>query len=451
MIKFRCPNCQTKLGVPDEYAGRRVRCNKCGQPTIVPKPIAEVPVASPLPPSPAPKSPPAQIEPLRSPLPQESELLDLLNDQLTKIQEDPNAKLLRQTRRDKLAKEKIKLSPHNATQKPDNPSMCPSDSDSSSFLTDIIPDVLHFPLSLLLSVLLMAVVIGIWIVRSRAAQSPLGFFAVVVFMAAATGIRLLSVNRTFVAGVLAMILGMTGFIAGRVAIVKYVVTPSMQQQANQEILTKLPAILSDPKMQLPQNQSANSLAKNTGFMACAAIIAAVEQDDADPAIARKIAITILRKMDKSLIDIANEAGTAPRPMTDEDIEKMAKKMGEEMEKNKNNPAVMRKTVSRVTGTTNTTTTAGSDTQSPQNKETQVMEKAQTHMDKWLEDKSEGLSAARNYYPAISQLMMQTKLLRILENPKKTFIFAMIMTVGLLDMTWILIGLTSAYITASLEL
>jgi DNA-directed RNA polymerase subunit RPC12/RpoP len=37
MIKFNCSSCQKKLGVPDEYAGRRVRCPKCEEPSIVPK------------------------------------------------------------------------------------------------------------------------------------------------------------------------------------------------------------------------------------------------------------------------------------------------------------------------------------------------------------------------------------------------------------------------------
>lgn len=37
MIKFRCGSCNQKLGVPDEYAGRRVKCTKCGEVTIVPE------------------------------------------------------------------------------------------------------------------------------------------------------------------------------------------------------------------------------------------------------------------------------------------------------------------------------------------------------------------------------------------------------------------------------
>jgi DNA-directed RNA polymerase subunit RPC12/RpoP len=38
MIKFRCSNCNKKFGVPDDYAGQRIRCNTCDCHTIVPKP-----------------------------------------------------------------------------------------------------------------------------------------------------------------------------------------------------------------------------------------------------------------------------------------------------------------------------------------------------------------------------------------------------------------------------
>ncbi|MEN6307598.1 MAG: hypothetical protein ABFD91_07575 [Anaerohalosphaeraceae bacterium] len=42
MIKYVCPSCHQKLGVPDNYAGHRVRCNKCNEPSVVPKPATEV-------------------------------------------------------------------------------------------------------------------------------------------------------------------------------------------------------------------------------------------------------------------------------------------------------------------------------------------------------------------------------------------------------------------------
>jgi DNA-directed RNA polymerase subunit RPC12/RpoP len=42
MIKFRCSNCNKKFGVPDDYAGRRIRCNTCDQHTFVPKSAAQI-------------------------------------------------------------------------------------------------------------------------------------------------------------------------------------------------------------------------------------------------------------------------------------------------------------------------------------------------------------------------------------------------------------------------
>src|SRR5689334_16607355 len=35
MVKFRCEHCRKKIGVPDEFKGKRVRCPQCGQPTRV--------------------------------------------------------------------------------------------------------------------------------------------------------------------------------------------------------------------------------------------------------------------------------------------------------------------------------------------------------------------------------------------------------------------------------
>ncbi|MHC4394666.1 MAG: hypothetical protein ACYS1A_03340 [Planctomycetota bacterium] len=37
MIKFHCSNCNQKIGLADDYAGKMVRCAKCSQPTRVPK------------------------------------------------------------------------------------------------------------------------------------------------------------------------------------------------------------------------------------------------------------------------------------------------------------------------------------------------------------------------------------------------------------------------------
>jgi hypothetical protein len=37
LIKFRCPSCNQKIGIAPDYAGKRVRCAKCKNPLIVPQ------------------------------------------------------------------------------------------------------------------------------------------------------------------------------------------------------------------------------------------------------------------------------------------------------------------------------------------------------------------------------------------------------------------------------
>ncbi len=38
MIKFRCQSCEKKIGVKDEFAGKRVKCPGCGEPVRIPQP-----------------------------------------------------------------------------------------------------------------------------------------------------------------------------------------------------------------------------------------------------------------------------------------------------------------------------------------------------------------------------------------------------------------------------
>ena len=44
MIKFRCELCEKKIGVPDEYAGKHVKCPGCGEVVTVPEPEVDEPV-----------------------------------------------------------------------------------------------------------------------------------------------------------------------------------------------------------------------------------------------------------------------------------------------------------------------------------------------------------------------------------------------------------------------
>ncbi len=47
MINFSCGNCNNSIGAPDKYAGKRVRCPKCQEPTRVPESAVESPAEKP--------------------------------------------------------------------------------------------------------------------------------------------------------------------------------------------------------------------------------------------------------------------------------------------------------------------------------------------------------------------------------------------------------------------
>jgi predicted Zn finger-like uncharacterized protein len=57
MIEFNCPQCSALFSVPENLAGRRARCKKCGTPFQIPKPVTAAEAASPPPPA-EPKLPP---------------------------------------------------------------------------------------------------------------------------------------------------------------------------------------------------------------------------------------------------------------------------------------------------------------------------------------------------------------------------------------------------------
>lgn len=46
MIKFRCIHCNKKYGVPDEWAGKRIRCKRCNESCLVPHPFIVFPSES---------------------------------------------------------------------------------------------------------------------------------------------------------------------------------------------------------------------------------------------------------------------------------------------------------------------------------------------------------------------------------------------------------------------
>ena len=69
MIKFRCSHCDKKIGVPDKYAGKRVKCPQCAQGVSVPEPELDVPEENNLLLENLLEAPPVQAPPAQAPPP----------------------------------------------------------------------------------------------------------------------------------------------------------------------------------------------------------------------------------------------------------------------------------------------------------------------------------------------------------------------------------------------
>lgn len=395
MIKYVCPSCHQKLGVPDNYAGHRVRCNKCSVPSIVPKPVAEVVITPAAAPAAQPQSVAAAPQPQVEPL----ETLDIVSDADIPAQTDPNAEILRQARSEKAARE-FKASPKKSKTKSNGTSARPGKSDSGGFsLTDIVPDILHLPLSIVLACLFAGVLIVVWCAATRAVEKSLFIFEMFIPLAAAAGIRLLAVNRTFVHGLLALVIGLAAIAIGRSMMTRQVIIPYLHKQAQQEVLVDLKAIQSDPKYQPGEGESVSFIAKDGDFMQCVALIAAVDQADADPKLARKLAVQTLRASNKtSFIEyIANTSSSS----------------------------------------------AGYSRPEPTDAEMDVLSKAYSVSAQWEED-IDLRDAARKYYPALNAVFIQADIQRKMEAPDGGFRFALLSSLGLLEVFWIFIGLSGAY-------
>ncbi len=248
----------------------------------------------------------------------------------------------------------------------------------------------------------MAIVISLWVTASIMTQQPLNFVTLFVPMACAGAMAVTAVNRGILFGILAVLLGMAGICAGRAAVVKFAVIPALKVNSQKEILQDLKTMLNDPKQQLPPDLSAKSIVKDGDFMFCVALVAAVDKDDADPAIARKLAIDRLKTSGKSnIFDSLVKATYGPARVNEPNYT---------------------------------------------DSEAEIIEKAQSHSMEWFENDQQ-LESARLYYPALNQLCIQTEWIKILENPSKTFMFGFFATLGLLDVLWTLVGLGLGYTTA----
>lgn len=280
MIKFRCSHCKQKLGVPDEYAGRRVKCNKCGQPATVTHPV----VLEEVPPKPKPAPEPDGMDIFSG--------LEGFDD----TQDDTRQEAIRMARKDRNAKAAVST----AGSKKEKKSKAPGGPTSQRTpLAEMIPDLLRFPVALTVTLIAVAGSIAIWIASAKATADPLCLVALFIPVIGAITMRTLTVNHTLPLALLSMAIGIAAIIGGKAAIAKYVVIAIEEKKANEEFMTDLDTVMADEKLMLPLTQSAKHYAVDPDFMFCVALVSMVDEKLADPVHARKLAVSRIRASNKS--------------------------------------------------------------------------------------------------------------------------------------------------------
>ncbi len=218
MIKFYCPSCNQKLGVPDDYAGRRIRCNKCSTPSIVPKSETSIVPQEVKSQSVTATGVPAAAQSASAKI----ELEPSLNFESSDIPPmDPNAELLRQISRARA--DSINSTAMNT--KSESPPSFERFGVFSKILNPLISIFGSFPLAVLSSAVCAAIVIVIWNCISAAVGFPLEVFYIAVALAAGLGLCVISEQRSASMGLLALFMAIIAIIAARIVQVERFVFP----------------------------------------------------------------------------------------------------------------------------------------------------------------------------------------------------------------------------------
>jgi hypothetical protein len=454
MIKYRCPNCQQKLGVPDEYEGRRIRCSKCAQPSVVPRriipvarpvqnaagpvpvaavvkaapapaqPQSAVPTAAPVVSMPRPAAPPPQPQVKAAPQPASApgqsvtiipDVPELVPEEEPPqdLQEDPNAAILRDYRNARARKIDMKIPAGRAGRsgrsKPEKTSKDDQSEEKGGFsLGALLPDALRTPLAFILAFGLVGGLILTWVAVARTSDSSMSFFAALIPLAGAAALRLIPQRGTAV-GFLAVILGIVGIGAGKAAMAKWGMIPMFEKRAHEEVLENLPALLSDKNLQIPTDQSAKHILKRWDCLMCVALAHLVDQKEADPKEARALA---LEMFDLSGSGTGFTEAVSMIGANDASVDSRQEAFAERMKDNK------------------------------------LYNKATELIFGW--EDSDALKMARQYYPAYAKLMSQAQLIHNLQNSDDLFKFAFIASLSALDMIWIALGIGGAFVITGLD-
>lgn len=203
MIKYYCPQCSQKLGVPDNYAGHRVRCSKCNTSSVVPSPAAdnlefieEVPA-----PTAAPPHVSAAVKP-------------------DNAESGPDPLVLAQARsawEKKYARTLIQANTKGGS------------SAMPTFGFDNIPLPARIPLALVTSIGLALAVGALWAWVASISGFIFGIFAIFTAGAAAYGLTLYTEHRNIGLGVVSVMLGLGAIFCGKFMVSRWAVLPELNR------------------------------------------------------------------------------------------------------------------------------------------------------------------------------------------------------------------------------
>jgi hypothetical protein len=212
MIKYYCPQCSQKLGVPDDYAGRRVRCNKCNTPSEVPSPITVTQNLELIEEVPAPNTAPPQTSAAAA------------KPEYTESGPDPL--VLAQARaawEKKYARTLIQANTKGGS------------SAHPTFGLDNIPLPLRIPLALATSVIAALLVGALWGWIASVSGWIFGIFSIFTAGAAAYGLTLYTEHRNAGLGIISVVLGIGAIFCGKYMVSQWAVLPELNRLYEQQM------------------------------------------------------------------------------------------------------------------------------------------------------------------------------------------------------------------------
>ncbi|MBN1817014.1 MAG: hypothetical protein JW828_06610 [Sedimentisphaerales bacterium] len=258
MIKFRCAKCNQKMGVKDDWAGKRVRCARCQEPCVVPSPTASKPAQAISttqytdPPDPfgagnldifsdnpvmgegnTPAEPPLERVPVATGAGQAGggEGVDMWGDDVfgADLQAGPSVEI------------------QEAPPRPASTIPTVKSSGGTVPAMALAKGAGKIPLSIACSVVCTLVVAAIWAGVGTVTGFNFFYLEVLIGAAAGGGLVLLTHHRNMFLGVVAAVIGLGGMMAGKAFLAQWYLLPEIKTLArdNQKFMNEMQGDLTD--------------------------------------------------------------------------------------------------------------------------------------------------------------------------------------------------------------